>query len=444
MSAPIRETVSRLMSRLQDPSSESHANRSATEVRESLPGAKTGLRIRTISRLDEASSLRADWETLYERSPGASAAQSYDFVTAAWELIERHQRGRVVVVVATEGDDLVCVAPLWLRTEGSTLVAGTLGSGSREEYAEPLLADLPGKALIAAGVVEHAAPLADVLRLTNIPASSPFVAVLSRSRRYAHQTTAQSPVASLRGASSWEDWLASKSSRFRRRNRQEWNKLAKVGELTTSRGRTSSEARAIVDWVFDTKARWLAERSISHSWLLDDHGRQLFKSLASSPETSCVNLVALQVDGRFVAASVGLHSRDRIEGLVTSYDPDFAAFSPGLVLVQAVVRDAYESGLDFDFRLPIDEYKMRWADRVDDYVSFDIASSAKGVRYVARLQLRHVGSSARHRVMTLSQVVSPQGYAAARSGKYSAVPLQLGRDLGEHARRLRTYLRDRP
>lgn len=171
----------------------------------------------------------------------------------------------MIVVVATAADDLVCVAPLWLRKEGMTLVAGTLGSGSREEYAEPLLADCSDRALVVTRVLEHAAALTDVLRVTNIRASSPFAAALSRSRRFMQRSTTQSPVVSFRGASSWEEWLAGKSSTFRRRNRQEHIRLASAGKLTTSYGETPSEARAIIDWIFDTKAGWLAERSISDS-----------------------------------------------------------------------------------------------------------------------------------------------------------------------------------
>lgn len=404
----------------------------------------TDLRVRTLSRLEEALALRAEWEALYERSSRASGAQSYPFVTTAWELAERRQRGQVVLVVATVADELVCVAPFWLQKEGPILVAGTLGSGSREEYAEPLLAKRPDAALIAAKVLERATSLADVLRLTNIPSSSPFVAAVDRSRQFVHRSTTQSPVVSLRGAASWEEWLASKSSKFRRRNRYEWNRLAKAGELTTSYGATPSEARAIVDWVFDTKVGWLADRSISHSWLLDDHGRELFRTLSATPELSgCVSLVALQVDGRFVAASVGLRSRDRLEGLVTSYDPGFAAYTPGLVLVQAAVKDAYENRLDFDFRLTTDEYKMRWADRVDEHASLDIACSPRGLWYVTRLRLRHGGRSARRRAQAISRAACPQGYAAARGGDYAAVPRQVGRDVGQHLQRLRSSLRRR-
>lgn len=367
-----------MASRFQDASPADHADEPASGIREPSAGERRGLRIRSMSCLEEAAALRADWEALYQRSPCASAAQSYDFVTTARELGERYQRGRVIVVVATAADDLVCVAPLWLRKEGTTLVAGTLGSGGREEYADPLLADCSDKELVVTRILEHAAALADVLRVTNIRASSPFAVALSRSRQLVHHSTTQTPVVSLRGASSWEEWLGDKSSTFRRRNRQEWNRLAKVGNLTTSYGGTPTGARAVIDWTFDAKADWLAERSISDSWLLDDFGRQLFTTLASTPgRRSCLRLVALQVDGRFVAASVGLRSRDRMEGLVTSYDPEFSAYRPGLVLVQAVVRDAYENGLDFDFRLSPSGYKMRWADRVEEYASFDIACSAK-------------------------------------------------------------------
>lgn len=136
-----------------------------------------------------------------------------------------------------------------------------------------------------------------------------------------------------------------------------------------------------------------------------------------------------------------------MEGLVTSSDPEFSAYRPGLVVVQSVVRDAYESGRDFDFRVPPSGYKMRWADRVEEYASFDIACSAKGVRYVTGLRLCHWGATARRSVVTLSQIISPQGYAAVRSGMYAAVPRQCGRDLSEHVRRLcshlRSHLRDR-
>ena len=73
---------------------------------------------------------------------------------------------------------------------------------------------------------------------------------------------------------------------------------------------------------------------------------------------------------------------------MTAYDPKYAKFSPGNLLIEECVRIAIDEKVDFDFRIIRDEYKARWADREISYGCVAVATSLSGLPWVALDKLK--------------------------------------------------------
>lgn len=67
---------------------------------------------------------------------------------------------------------------------------------------------------------------------------------------------------------------------------------------------------------------------------------------------------SLHADGRFVAGELNLRSDTVIHGWLTAYDPDFAAYSPGYLVVEDIIRAMLQSGARvYDAGSGRDDYK---------------------------------------------------------------------------------------
>jgi len=83
---------------------------------------------------------------------------------------------------------------------------------------------------------------------------------------------------------------------------------------------------------------------------------------------------------------------------MTGFDPTFNEHSPGIVLLEHCAREAIRAGVDLDFRLTSDDYKLRWADDFVPYNTFIVACSLAGVPPVARRLLRNANMAVRRRL----------------------------------------------
>ena len=102
-----------------------------------------------------------------------------------------------------------------------------------------------------------------------------------------------------------------------------------------------------------------------------------FRRLArEAPERPLV--AAAQLDGRPVAAAVCLVGPRAVEYLVTTFDPSFAAASPGKLLIGFLTRWAIERGLDFDTRRLAAPYKDRWLAEKRPLVTRTVALTLRG------------------------------------------------------------------
>jgi CelD/BcsL family acetyltransferase involved in cellulose biosynthesis len=332
--------------------------------------------------------LGPEWDGLRARVSRYSGAQGHAFVLAAWQALPKTPDVRLAVIAARRDGALVGLWPLYVSREGGHTVACHLGAGSREEYAGPLLQDLPPDREAGERILQTAKGLGDVLRAYNLFVPGLAAEILAADGNFRRTSTALSPVVNSCAYETHGKWTASLSKKLRTELRTDRRRAARQGELTLERITGPEAGPACVDWIFAHKRRWLADHGVRTSWMFEDQGRDLYAALISQAPSrnghvDDVEAHALKLDGRIIAASIALNGPDRVEVLTAAQDPMFNDASPGSLLLEDRTIMAIARGVVMDLRLTREAYKLRWADGSDRLDSFMIACTLKGQAAVA-------------------------------------------------------------
>ncbi len=138
--------------------------------------------------------------------------------------------------------------------------------------------------------------------------------------------------------------------------------------------------RSLIDWMFAEKRAFLARKGRKSEWISSQRSTRFLHKLIelSSPDTSGVELWALLVNDVPAAGAICLVSGQSIEIFFLVMNPEFAARSPGNLLLEDIARSARSREKDLDFRITTDPYKMRWADDSGAFETWRIASTVRG------------------------------------------------------------------
>lgn len=302
------------------------------------------------------SALEADWVRLAERRGDA-------FLTPDWFLAAQAELGESspLVIVGRRGGSVKAVLPL--TVSGRLRVAGfpgaTLGDrfgvlAAGEDEAE--FAAGAGEALMGDGGVRMA-----ILRHVDQGERWSHELRHGSARKLAavEQRFADEPFIPLEGQT-WEDYLGSRSSKFRKRVRYLERSLGKDPGFEV-RDADPLRADAEMDVFFHLHdLRWSggAESSIA-----DPGTRAFLRSFAvRAAARGWLRLRFLEVGGSPVAALLGWRVGGRFAFYQAGFDPSFAKRSVGMLLVALTIRQAITEGAaEFDFLLGDEDYKWRFA-----------------------------------------------------------------------------------
>jgi CelD/BcsL family acetyltransferase involved in cellulose biosynthesis len=173
-----------------------------------------------------------------------------------------------------------------------------------------------------------------------------------------------SPVLSLR-AGSFDEWLTTKSSNFRSEMRRRRRRFAQAGG--TVRLSTSGTVRQDVEtFIRLHRGRWEG-RGVSS---IVRHESQVQALLTEVGETHAddgiFRLVALEIDGKPIAAQVHVAVGGEVLFWNGGWDEEYAEFNPSVLCLLAAIEDAFARGdRRCDLGPGAQPYKLRIADGND-------------------------------------------------------------------------------
>jgi CelD/BcsL family acetyltransferase involved in cellulose biosynthesis len=334
------------------------------------------------------SGLRADWERLWQADPDACVSQSFQWSALRWTLIEREPRSQPCVVVQRDGERVTLLWPFLIQREGVWRIARPLDQVTTEYSA--LLAEQDGdRARIAeAWRFARANVPCDLFIFRAMPAMSALESVL---REEARATVRVMPRLMVRfdGFPTWDAYYVSVKNDKRRGLQRRIRRLEEAGAVTIVRPRDAEERAQAIEWLFNTKSKWLDEQGEVAVWRnIRGYGRFLAALPADDGESGGLSITLLQFDGKTIAGEIARVDRSRIEPFVSTFDPEFAKYSPGEILCMHCIKHAQARGLVYDFRIGDDPYKSYWANARGELRSYKIARTLMGVAGNALVEAR--------------------------------------------------------
>jgi CelD/BcsL family acetyltransferase involved in cellulose biosynthesis len=332
----------------------------------------------SLGRLADASDLERvadEWDELVRR-----LARPTPFLLSAWLLAWwRHygQSSELRLHVARRDGRLVAALPLQMRERLGVRIAEFVG-GTHAQLADVLLAPgesaETGRALLAAAAVG-----ADLLDLAGLPETTPLAPRLRMVPRI------EAPVVDL--ATGWDAVYGARlSSKRRSQHRKRLRGLEAAGRMELRVAREPDELeRALEDALRLHELRWRGRRDRSAYGLprAAEFHRDLLGVLARA---GAARIATLSLDGRAIAYRYGIRVGDSLVGNGIGFDPAYASFSPGWVLLLAALEDAAAEGIRRVELLGGDEtYKLQVADPAPLYRGLAAHSPAGRVLFAAAL-----------------------------------------------------------
>jgi CelD/BcsL family acetyltransferase involved in cellulose biosynthesis len=308
---------------------------------------------RLLTTLEQLQSAAPEWTKLWHRCPEATIFRRPEWLLPWVETFS--PRDMVAIEVRSQGV-LVGFAPLLIYPKGTERVLAFMGGGV-SDYLD-FLADPQYTTQVIASIFAATADIPgwDVLEFTDLPANS---ALLRNSVPL--QAVYEHDVCSVLNLPHTTEELLHIFSKHQRANlRNAHSRLQKAGGCQIEIA-SSETLHSFLDDLFRLHtARWFLS---GQPGVLHDEAVKAFHCASSPGLLKCgaLKLYRLRMGQRTLAVIYALFDGDTVFCYLQGFDPQSAYFSPGTVLMFALMEDAAKEGIRaFDFLRGQESYKQHW------------------------------------------------------------------------------------
>ena len=298
-------------------------------------------------------SIMPDWDDLLARVNGSVFMSS--IWLHAWQKTIGKDKQTFLIRISSENK--LRAAAAFVKTGGKTLsLAGEGASDYFDVLIDPDLTDDAAQAclnLLFSNAMEKTRWFSE-LRLQRLDPHSRALALVGNSFRFAlHSDGAVAPRMDMEHV----DAALNKKSLKRH-----FRKLSQSGVLLTQTFKNEEEIASKLESFFELHVkRWQNTRF--PSIFGNESYREFYRTL--TPELCNLGILRYSevlLDGRLLAAHYGFLHNNTFTWYKPCYDPDFAKFSPGEVLIKHLLEQARnEKARIFDFTIGSEAFKFRFA-----------------------------------------------------------------------------------
>jgi CelD/BcsL family acetyltransferase involved in cellulose biosynthesis len=338
-------------------------------------------RLEIVRSPDRLAAIENEWTRLW-RECDALIFQSHGWISAWWQTARNPDEISLRIGLAWKGDRLIAIIPLAItRRKGLRFLEWAAVAYS--DYGDILCApECPDSVLDALwnGISrEGGFDIAFINRLLPDVAArrvfAPGQATGTRLRPNHRQEV------SARIGGDWPSgpaWLAAQPKKARKNHRRCIRLLEERGTMQVRLIGPDEPLQPIIDRLAVLKRKWLEQTGRSSE--LFDEGTPALKALVDVlARAGILHMFVIELDGVIAAISVNFAQRDTMMAWVTTYDPDFARASPGMVLIFEYVQWSFDHGIrTVDLLCGGEAFKGRLATHTVTLESLIGARTAKG------------------------------------------------------------------
>jgi CelD/BcsL family acetyltransferase involved in cellulose biosynthesis len=317
-----------------------------------------------VTSIDGIRALRDEWEPLAPLS-GIPMLDHHWMVSCAEAL---HEERNLRLVVTRARGSLTGVAPLALEAGGPGRHLVLLGGSRLYEPGGWLFSSEAALAELTAAVIDLSAPLL----LHRVPSDSRLAGALVALPRNRGVTVKRraSPSLAVNTSTTWSGYYSSLSRRTLRKFSD--------GLVTAERALGPAHIEQLQPCPADVGPLLEMFAELEHSGWKGRQGSSIRQrqDLARFLEVYCrraaerreLRIMKLSFGSQVAAAEISLDAHGRRWGLKIAYRESLAVHSPGLQLVHASIRAAFEGGMkSYEFLGSAEDWQRRWRPETREY-----------------------------------------------------------------------------
>jgi len=337
---------------------------------------KAGIEIKVVTRREQMTVGREEWNHLLSGSETNTVFQTYEWILSWWTVFGHMHT--LFLVEVRDGDKLLALAPMMLGKVGMQRVLRFIGDGN-SDYCDFVAGERKSDALDA--ILDTAAAFRgwDVFQLKNLPGSSSTVASVldfcnRAGKRFLERDEIVCPTLLLKGHEEYARRVASGKTVRRRHNFLRKSKKFKIYHLKE----VDEALRCFDHFAAQHVRRW--SDTPSKSLFLEVGNREFYRELirALLPQ-GLLLFTVLEYEGIPIAYHFGFEYGSKLLWYKPSFDPDYARLSPGTVLLKHLIEYGLERGhLELDFTIGDEPFKRRYANHLKRNVHYMVYNSLPG------------------------------------------------------------------
>lgn len=306
---------------------------------------------RIISSSEQLLGIVDAWRSLWCRSATATPFQHPAWLLAWWRAF---RPGALRTIAISQQDRLIGLAPLYLEPGGKLLPVGISVSDSIDFLCDPGR-EPETVAEIGRVLAEEIGEWLN-LSLPDLPPHSLAARVRVGGHPACLQRGVVCPVLPIGG----DDGLAHVPAIKRRKLRMSQHRLARAGgtRILTNPDLSSADWYGHLARLHTRRWNDKGGQGVLHDEVTGGFQR---RAISAMMDAGLVRMLALDIEGQIAGIYYGFQHSGRAYAYLGGFDPDFAYYSPGTVLLGAALADACASGAtELDLLRGGERYKYEW------------------------------------------------------------------------------------
>jgi CelD/BcsL family acetyltransferase involved in cellulose biosynthesis len=307
----------------------------------------------------------AAWNALVEQSIADTPFSRYEYLSEWWKTRGggEWKNAELVLVSATEGDQLIGIAPLFLEEYEGRKALLLVGSIEISDYLDLIVREADLSRFLSGLIDFLASSLPDswsAFDWYNLPDDSPTLAALKadsekRGWNYHEEIYRPTPRIALNG--SFEEYLSRIDKKQRHEIKRKMRRADESGRVRFKVVDKNVDIEPELETFFHLMIQDPGKAQFLHEVMRD----QMSNSIRVAHDQGYLWLAFLEVDGVKAAASLNFDYKNKFWGYNSGVSREHMELSPGWVLMGHVIQWCCENGRsEFDFMRGDEDYKYRF------------------------------------------------------------------------------------
>jgi CelD/BcsL family acetyltransferase involved in cellulose biosynthesis len=339
------------------------------------------LKFENIIDKSDFKNLEEEWDNLLDTTESKSIFLTYNWFNCCIESFANNKEINVGII--RDDKQLVGILPLWLNQDvyrGISIKQLEIIRCPDSPFVDLIIHPDFRRAVIELFLDKFLLLQKkwDLFTLDSVPQESPNLSIIKdilREKGVKSFPKLSSVMPYIPISDSWEEFLKSKSSKFRKTRRNIMNRIQRLEKVDLSYYSREVHPDISEDLIQLSKKSWKHREGIALS--SRPEVMNFFSDLTSvAAKLGWLHLWILRLEGNPIAMEYDLMDGDKIYALRADFDESYKEFSPGSFLEYHIIEDAFEKKFqEYNTGPGIREYKMHWTNSVRENGGLSICNA---------------------------------------------------------------------